>query len=375
MPAVQSPVVDFGTAPAATAVQAPAALASAALAESGSELRLAAAFGTPLAAGEAPEAASAVGTLRSKRNVAAGSPTTDPSPTLCSLGTQGSRREVAVGGPDGYSVPALCSAGPQRSKREVVVGSPAADPVTCSAAASASETQGPQGADGSRWTWGTPALALVGNPEGCGALLAAEAQTSPVRLSRSVSAAGGCSASLEIPVTDEASGAVKPKSRGASTQAPAAGDAPGSGFAAAACGDAADGRPGESQAVPEALFKTLGSYSNLHPCMPSSSGGRWAQRPRSATRPGSAGTGLGPAGFTEGRGPRRLNSAPANWADLASELPGGAWSPPGPRPRWPKDGPVPPPGERGHWESPGGILQWVPWGVAPWQVCHTLGTI
>lgn len=29
---------------------------------------------------------------------------------------------------------------------------------------------------------------------------------------------------------------------------------------------------------------------------------------------------------------------------------------------------APTPAERERWESPGGILEWVPWGMAPWQM-------
>jgi len=93
----------------------------------------------------------------------------------------------------------------------------------------------------------------------------------------------------------------------------------------------------------------------------------WAQRPRSASRAHAAAA-AGGAG-----GPRRLNSAPAGWGAAAAgagrpSSAGAAWPAPGPRPRWPASAPPPTPAERERWASPGGILEWVPWGVAPWQM-------
>ena len=93
----------------------------------------------------------------------------------------------------------------------------------------------------------------------------------------------------------------------------------------------------------------------------------WAQRPRSASRAHAA------AAAGDARGPRRLNSAPAGWGAAAAgagrpSSAGAAWPAPGPRPRWPTSAPPPTPAERERWASPGGILEWVPWGMAPWQM-------
>jgi len=93
----------------------------------------------------------------------------------------------------------------------------------------------------------------------------------------------------------------------------------------------------------------------------------WAQRPRSASRAHAA------AAAGDARGPRRLNSAPAGWVAAAAgagrpSSAGAAWPAPGPRPRWPTSAPPPTSAERERWASPGGILEWVPWGMAPWQM-------